>query len=31
MFDGTFEQSTILRNGPDGLTRVFVRSARSRF
>ncbi len=27
MFDGTFEQSTILRTGPDGLTRVIVRSS----
>jgi hypothetical protein len=25
MFDGTFEQSTILRTGPDGLTRVLTR------
>jgi hypothetical protein len=27
MFDGTFEQATILRTGPDGLTRVIVRSS----
>ena len=27
MFDGTFEQSTILRTGPDGLTRVITRSS----
>jgi hypothetical protein len=25
MSDGTFEQSTILRTGPDGLTRVITR------
>jgi hypothetical protein len=27
MFDVTFEQSTILRNGPDDLTRVITRSS----
>ena len=27
MFDGTFEQSTILRTGPDGLTGVITRSS----
>jgi len=27
MFGGTFEQATILRTGPDGLTRVIVRSS----
>lgn len=27
MFDGTFEPSTILRTGPDGLTRVITRSS----
>jgi hypothetical protein len=27
MFDGTFERATILRTGPDGLTRVIVRSS----
>jgi hypothetical protein len=27
MFDGTFEQSTILRAGPDGLARVITRTS----
>jgi hypothetical protein len=27
MVDGTFEQSTILRTGPDGLTRVITRTS----
>ena len=27
MFGGGFEQATILRTGPDGLTRVIVRSS----
>ena len=27
MFDGAFEPSTILRTGPDGLTRVITRSS----
>ena len=27
MFDGTFEQATILRTGSEGLTRVIVRSS----
>jgi hypothetical protein len=29
MFGDGFEQSTILRTGPDGLTRVIVRSSRA--
>ena len=27
MLDATFEQSTILRTGPDGLTRVITRTS----
>jgi hypothetical protein len=27
MFGGGFEQATILRAGPDGLTRIIVRSS----
>ena len=27
MFDATFEQATIIRTGPDGLTRVITRSS----